>query len=95
MRQTTNTQSINVHPIEKRSAEVADILREHIGQYQQTYPLLPEHYKIVHNLLSCRTGVLGGHVERCDHCGTEKISYNSCRNRHCPKCQSLTKAQWL
>ena len=58
-------------------------------------PLFPEHYKIVHNLLSCRTSELGGHMEKCDHCGTERISYNSCRNRHCPKCQSMPREKWL
>ena len=95
MRQTTNTQSTGGQFIENSSAEVADILREHIAEYQDTYPLLPEQYKIVHNLLSCRTAVLGGHVERCDHCGTERISYNSCRNRHCPKCQHMPRERWL
>ena len=44
---------------------------------------------------SCRTFVLGGHVDECDSCGFKRISYNSCRNRHCPKCQSLAKEQWL
>lgn len=43
----------------------------------------------------CRTAALGGHVEQCDACGHQRISYNSCRNRHCPKCQSLAKARWL
>lgn len=43
----------------------------------------------------CRTAELGGHVDRCDHCGKLKVSYNSCRNRHCPKCQSLDKERWL
>ena len=44
---------------------------------------------------TCRTAVLGGHVERCGHCAFERIAYNSCRNRHCPKCQALAKEQWL
>jgi len=44
---------------------------------------------------SCRTAALGGHVEQCDVCGHQRIAYNSCRDRHCPKCQSLTRAQWL
>jgi len=95
MRQTANAQRANVFPIEKRSVEMADILREHIGEYQQRYPLLPGQYKIVNNLLSCRTAVLGGHVEECDHCGTRRISYNSCRNRHCPKCQHMPRERWL
>jgi len=43
----------------------------------------------------CRTAYLGGHVDECDHCGALRISYNSCRNRHCPKCQSLDKERWL
>jgi hypothetical protein len=79
----------------KPSFEVADILREYIGPYRDAYPLFPEHYKIVHNLLSCRTKELGGHMEKCDHCGTERISYNSCRNRHCPKCQNMPREKWL
>ena len=43
----------------------------------------------------CRTAALGGHRDQCERCGHERISYNSCRNRHCPKCQSLAKARWL
>jgi hypothetical protein len=49
----------------------------------------------MHAIESCRTAELGGHVERCDACGFERIAYNSCRNRHCPKCQALVKARWL
>jgi hypothetical protein len=89
------TDNENILPIKKPSFEVSDILREYIGQYQDAFPLFPEHYKIVHNLLSCRTAELGGHMEKCDHCGTERISYNSCRNRHCPKCQSMPREKWL
>jgi hypothetical protein len=89
------TDNENILPIKTPSFEVSDILREYIGQYQDAFPLFPEHYKIVHNLLSCRTAELGGHMEKCDHCGTERISYNSCRNRHCPKCQSMPREKWL
>jgi hypothetical protein len=46
-------------------------------------------------ITACRTAALGGHVEQCDDCGTIRIAYNSCRNRHCPKCQGLARAQWL
>ena len=81
--------------IEASSIEVADILREHIDKYQQTYPLSPEQYKIVYDLLNCRTEYLGGHIQRCNHCGSERIMYNSCRNRHCPKCQNMPREQWL
>jgi len=77
------------------SIEVADILREHIAEYQSQYPLLPRQYKIVYDLLNCRTAYLGGHVEQCDGCGAQRITYNSCRNRHCPKCQTTSRERWL
>ena len=51
--------------------------------------------RVLRDIASCRTAALGGHVEVCARCGAQKISYNSCRNRHCPKCQSLAKARWL
>ncbi|MFZ5570477.1 MAG: IS91 family transposase [Thermodesulfobacteriota bacterium] len=79
----------------KATVEVADILRAHIGDYQKQYKLHPDHYKVVYDIMNCRTEYLGGHVERCDHCGVERTLYNSCRNRHCPKCQTLTKEKWL
>ena len=59
----------------KSSLEVVHILREHIVDYQQTYSLCPEHYKIVYDLLNCRTAYLGGHIQKCDHCGTERITF--------------------
>jgi hypothetical protein len=80
---------------ENPSLEVADILREHIVDYQQTYSLCAEHYKIVYDLLNCRTQYLGGHIQRCDHCGAQRMMYHSCRNRHCPKCQNVTRERWL
>ena len=46
-------------------------------------------------ITACRTAALGGHVEQCEYCGTTRIAYNSCRNRHCPKCQGLARAKWL
>ena len=90
-------QIINVNDEKGRAdgVEVADILREHIRDYQEQYPLLPHQYKIVYDLLNCRTAYLGGHVEQCDHCGSERVAYNSCRNRHCPKCQSMPRERWL
>jgi hypothetical protein len=77
------------------SPEVADIFREHIADYQNAYPLWPEHKKIVTDLLNCRTEKLGGQIERCDQCGTLRITYHSCRNRHCPKCQHMPRERWL
>lgn len=78
-----------------KTIELADILKEHIVAYQKTYQLYPDQYKIVFDLLNCRTAYLGGHVDRCKECGEERISYNSCRNRHCPKCQHLPREKWL
>jgi len=79
----------------KPHIEVADILRMHIADYLTKYNMPREHYKIVHDILTCRTAYLGGHMEKCDHCGAERPAYNSCRNRHCPKCQTMTKERWL
>jgi hypothetical protein len=79
----------------KRRLEIADILRNHITDYRDAYPLSPQQYKIVFNLLNCRTAKLGGHLQRCDHCGTERIMYHSCRNRHCPKCQQIPRERWI
>lgn len=51
--------------------------------------------KVLNAIQRCRTAALGGHIDECSQCGLRTISYNSCRNRHCPKCQSLSKARWL
>jgi len=79
----------------KSNNRIADILRSHITDYQQQYHLHPEQYKVVFDILNCRTRYLGGHIERCDKCGTERHIYHSCRNRHCPTCQQLPREQWL
>ncbi len=77
--------------------EVADIIRQHgaafLAQYGGT--LTAAQRKALRDLACCRTAALGGHVERCRDCGHERIAYNSCRNRHCPKCQALARARWL
>ena len=75
--------------------EVADILREHIGDYQKNLRLFPEQRKIVFDLLNCRSVYLGGHIDRCTNCGMMRLFYHSCRNRHCPKCQHLPRERWL
>jgi predicted Zn-ribbon and HTH transcriptional regulator len=75
--------------------EVADIFRIHGQRYRDNHRLPLSHLKVMRAIESCRTSALGGHVEKCDRCGLERISYNSCRNRHCPKCQSMAKAAWL
>ena len=77
--------------------EVADIFRLHGPSYRERYSDLmnPEQRQVMRAIEVCRTAALGGHVDECDHCGHRRVSYNSCRNRHCPKCQSLAKAIWL
>ncbi len=85
----------SAYDCKKPNIEVADILREHISDYLAKYRMPPEHYKVVYDILNCRTAYLGGHIEECDHCGTQRNAYNSCRNRHCPKCQTITKERWL
>jgi len=65
-----------------------------MADYRNAYPLWPDQYKIVSDLLNCRTANLGGHVEKCDRCGAERITYHSCRNRHCPKCQQIPREKW-
>jgi hypothetical protein len=79
----------------KQPLEIAHILYQHMGDYQNQYLLWPEHKKIVSDLLNCRTAQLGGHIQRCDSCGAIRITYHSCRNRHCPKCQHMPRERWL
>jgi len=80
---------------EKDRLQIADILRTHIRDYQEQYPLYSEKRKIVYELLNCRTPNLGGHVDRCNHCGALRVLYHSCRNRHCPTCQHMPRERWL
>ncbi len=80
---------------DKRTPELADIFCKYGRAYIESRAMPLEHYKIMKDIVVCRTASLGGHVEVCDDCGKTQNSYNSCRNRHCPKCQALTKAKWL
>jgi hypothetical protein len=75
--------------------EVADIFRRHGAAYRQTHPLSRTQRRAMQAIETCRTAALGGHRQTCDTCGAERIAYNSCRNRHCPKCQTLAKERWL
>ena len=79
----------------KPAIEVADIFRSLGPTYRAQHALSIEQVRAMRAIEICRTAELGGHVDQCDHCGAQRISYNSCRNRHCPKCQSLDKEQWL
>ena len=76
--------------------EVADIFRTHGEEYRNGHILTPDQHRAMQDIVNCRTAVLGGHRSRCKICGYEsEPSYNSCRNRHCPKCQCLTQARWI
>lgn len=75
--------------------ELADIFRAHGESYRRDQPLPVSHLKVMQAVERCRTAALGGHLEQCDSCGYERPAYNSCRNRHCPKCQSLARVKWL
>ncbi len=79
----------------KAKFEIADIFRKYGEEYKSTHAMNGEQRKVMAAIMACRTAQLGGHQEICDHCGTMRNSYNSCRNRHCPKCQTMTKEQWL
>jgi hypothetical protein len=76
-------------------AEVRDVFLGHGRAYRETHFVSEEQSKAMNAIVNCRTAALGAHVDRCDRCGFEKISYNSCRNRHCPKCQTFAKEDWI
>ena len=75
--------------------EVADVVREYGAALRATPHVSHEQERVLQAIEHCRTAALGGHVEVCEACGTEQIGYNSCRNRHCPKCQGAARAKWL
>jgi hypothetical protein len=79
----------------KQSIEIADIFSSRANDYLQNHKLCPEQLKAFNAIMQCRTAALGGHIDYCDNCGYTRHSYNSCRNRHCPKCQFVKKAQWV
>ena len=81
----------------RQGHEVADVFRRYGDGYRQRHgpSLSTAQRRAMSAIERCRTAALGGHVERCDGCGHQRIAYNSCRNRNCPKCQSLARAQWL
>jgi hypothetical protein len=83
--------------VSREGLEVADVFR-HFGpafRDQHGASLSAARRRAMTAIESCRTAELGGHVDRCDECGHQRVSYNSCRNRNCPKCQGLARAQWL
>lgn len=80
---------------EKQPVELADILRQHEAPFTSQYQLSAEQRKAYTAITQCRTSALGGHRYQCDQCPHASQAYNSCRNRHCPKCQFVKKSQWV
>ena len=75
--------------------DIADIVRDHRAELESVVRLTREQKRVLTDIAQCRTAALGGHVDQCQACGYEHPSYNSCRNRHCPKCQALAQEKWI
>jgi hypothetical protein len=76
-------------------AELQDVFTAGWKGYVSSHPVTCQQNKVAHAIMDCRTSALGGHIEVCGECGHERISYNSCKNRHCPKCQTVRREQWV
>jgi Putative transposase/Transposase zinc-binding domain len=81
--------------MQRPALELADIFRRHGPAYRQAHPMPVHHHRLMRAIENCRTAALGGHVDQCSQCQHLRVSYNSCRNRHCPKCQGKQRSQWL
>jgi Putative transposase/Transposase zinc-binding domain len=77
----------------ERKLELADIFRSLDASFLDALPVAQR--RVVEDILACRTAALGGHLTQCDQCGYQQIAYNSCRDRHCPKCQAAARAEWM
>jgi hypothetical protein len=75
--------------------ELATIIGQYKASFTAKHQPLKQQLSTLNALQKCRTAALGGHVDGCDNCGHLRISYNSCRNRHCPKCQATNKERWI
>jgi len=82
-------------PVARPRLELADVVRHGGDDYRRTHRLTSVQHRALRAIAACRTAALGGHRETCDRCGAVRITYNSCRNRHCPKCQTLPQERWL
>ena len=78
-----------------KKPELGDIFALFGEEYRKNHKLPLQQRKVMFAVEACRTAVLGGHIDSCDSCSHKRISYNSCRNRHCPKCQNLNKEKWV
>jgi hypothetical protein len=90
---------VGAHPHRADAAgvkvELAEVFERHGAAYRAAHPLVPVQYRALRAIAACRTEALGGHIAQCDACGAQRYAYHSCRNRHCPKCQTLAKERWL
>jgi hypothetical protein len=75
--------------------ELQQVFARFAPSFLASYPVHPAGRKAIYAITNCRTAAMGGHVEACDSCQKVKVSYNSCRNRNCPKCGNLKKEQWI
>ena len=90
-----NTNTTHKRSLEKPIHDLAEIFERYLDDYLKTHTLSPLQWKIVNAIMACRTSKLGGHLYTCDHCGFEQPQYDSCGNRHCPKCQIAAKIKWV
>jgi hypothetical protein len=78
------------------SVDLADIIREGIADFTAKYGKMPaKHWKVINHITTCRTEEMGSHIYKCDNCGHKVIHHNSCRDRQCPKCQAVARADWV
>ena len=89
------TAPLPTHLYPRPAIELADILRTYLPDYLEDHKLPAHYHKVLRAIMNCRTAALDAHAAQCDECGTMEFSYNSCRNRHCPKCQGSAKLKWL
>ena len=77
--------------------EVADVFRQHEQEFLKRWghTVSIQQRKVLRDIVACRTATLGAHVQQCDHCSHQVTHFNSCRNRHCPKCNTRTRDEWL
>ena len=80
----------------RRALELADVVNAHGWRFlaKRGGRVTSAETRVLNAITACRTSAMGGHVDRCNECGHEAVSYNSCRNRHCPKCQSTASVAW-
>ena len=91
-----NDQAVRRKPNDQTPViEVQDIFEQYGLDYLHRHNLSFVQSRAFRDILHCRTAALGSHADICDECGFQRISYNSCRNRHCPKCQTLAKEKWI